>query len=77
MGFSPPQPAFNDRFTLIPEFGPGLYGSGRDYRIGWRLAHLDDVGSLEFSFDATRRESANNDGATLEHGVQLKLDTRF
>ena len=71
-----PQSAFNDHFTLIPEFRLGLYGNGRDYRIGWRLTRLDDVGT-EFSFDATWRESANNDGATLEHGVQLKLDTWF
>ena len=69
-------PAFNDRFTLTPELGLGLYGDGRDYRLGWRLTRLDGVDSLEFSFDATRRESANN-GAAPEHGVQLRLDTRF
>ena len=69
--------AFGDRFTLTPELGLGLYNSGRDYRIGWSLTRLAETGSLELSFDVTRRESINNDGAAPEHGVQLELNTRF
>ena len=67
-----------ERFTLTPELGLGLYNSGRDYRIGWSLARLvKDGESFTLSFDVTRRESINNDGAVPEHGVELNLDTRF
>ena len=73
-------PAFGDRFTLTPELGLGLYDSGRDYRIGWRLTRPDDGKSGEsvvFSFDVTRRENTNNDGTAPDHGVQLEVNTRF
>ena len=70
--------AFGDRFPLTPELGLGLYNSGRDYRIGWSLARLvEDRESFTLSFDVTRRESINNDGAVPEYGVELNLDTRF
>ena len=69
--------AFGDRFTLTPEVGLGLYDSGRDYRIGWSLKRPDDGASFTFSFDVTRRESINNDGAAPEHGVEFNLDTQF
>ena len=69
--------AFGDRFTLTPELGLGLYDSGRDYRIGWRLTHLVETGAFDLSFDVTRRESANNDGTAPDHGVQLEVNTRF
>ena len=69
--------ALGERFNLTPELGLGLYNSGRDYRIGWSLKRLAETGSLELSFDVTRRESANNNGAAPEHGVQLELNTRF
>ena len=70
-------PAFGDRFTLTPELGLGLYDSGRDYRIGWRLTRLVETGAFDLSFDVTRRESANNDGTAPDHGVQLEVNTRF
>ena len=69
--------AFGDRFTLTPELGLGLYDSGRDYRIGWRLTHLVKTGAFDLSFDVTRRESINNDGTAPDHGVQLEVNTRF
>ena len=69
--------AFGDRFTLTPELGLGLYDSGRDYRIGWRLTRLVETGAFDLSFDVTRRESANNDGTAPDHGVQLEVNTRF
>ena len=70
-------PAFGDRFTLTPELGLGLYDSGRDYRIGWRLTRLVETGAFDLSFDVTRRESVNNDGTAPDHGVQLEVNTRF
>ena len=70
-------PAFGDRFTLTPELGLGLYDSGRDYRIGWRLTRLVETGAFDLSFDVTRRESINNDGAAPEHGIELRLDTQL
>ena len=70
-------PAFGDRFTLTPELGLGLYDSGRDYRIGWRLTRLVETGAFDLSFDVTRRESINNDGTAPDHGVQLEVNTRF
>ena len=69
--------AFGDRFTLTPELGLGLYDSGRDYRIGWRLTHLAETGAFDLSFDVTRRERINNDGTAPDHGVQLEVNTRF
>ena len=70
-------PAFGDRFTLTPELGLGLYDSGRDYHIGWRLTRLVETGAFDLSFDVTRRESVNNDGTAPDHGVQLEVNTRF
>ena len=70
-------PAFGDRLTLTPEVGLGLYESGRDYRIGWNLTQPDDGESFSSSFDATRRENANNNDNAPEYGVQLELNTRF
>ena len=69
--------ALGDRFTLTPELGLGLYNSGRDHRVGWSLKRLAETGSLDLSFDVTRRESANNDSAAPEHGVELRFDTQF
>ena len=74
-GFS----AFGDRFTWTPEAGVGLSDTGRDYSLGWRLVRGgsgSDGGSLELSFEARRRESAN-DNADPEHAVGLRLTARF
>ena len=70
--------AFGDRFTLSPELGLGLYDSRRDYRIGWNLTHLAEAGTgaFDLSLDVSRQENTN-DSAAPEHGIELKLDTRF
>ena len=72
--------AFGDRFTWTPEVGVDLSGTGRDYSLGWRLVRGagsgSDGGALELSFEATRRESANDDTAPV-HEVGLRLTARF
>ena len=70
-------PVLGDRFTLVPELELGLYESGRDYRIGWNLKRLPQLGSLALSLDATRRETTNNDATPTAHGIELKLDAQF
>lgn len=57
--------------------GLGLYDAGRDYRTGWNLTHPDDGESFAFSFDVTRRKSANNNDTAPEHGTELSLDASF
>ena len=72
-------PAFGDRFTWTPEVGIGLSDTGRDYSLGWRLVRggSDSDGvPLELSFEARRRESANDD-TPPEHEVGLRLTWRF
>ena len=72
--------AFGDRFTWTPEVGVDLSDAGRDYSLGWRLVRGagsgGDGGSLELSFEARRRESANDDTAPV-HEVGLRLTARF
>ena len=70
--------AFGDRFTLTPEVGLGLSDTGRDYSLGWRLKRdmRGDTGALEFSLDATRRESAN-DNTRPEHAVGFRITARW
>ena len=71
--------SFADRFTWTPEAGIGLSDTGRDYSLGWRLVRGGsggDGGSLELSFEARRRESANDD-ANPEHRVGLRFTARF
>ena len=70
---------FGDRFTGTPEIGVGLSDTGRDYSLGWRLVRGgsgSDGGSLELSFEARRRESANDD-TPPEHEVGLRLTARW
>ena len=74
-GFS----AFGDRFTWTPEAGVGLSDTGRDYSLGWRLVRDgsgSNGGALELSFEATRRESAN-DNADPEHTIGLRATARW
>ena len=71
--------AFGDRFTWTPEAGLGLSDTGRDLSLGWRLVRRSspgDIGSLELSFEATRRESANDD-TPPDHSVGLKMNVRW
>ncbi len=79
-------PAFGDRFTATPELGFVLSNTGRDYRLGWRLtreSRAGEPGSLEFLFEAARREAANDNGADNgaddgpEHTVGVTLEARF
>ena len=77
-GFS----AFGGGFTFTPEAGVGLSDTGRDYRLGWRLVRIErgagpPGASLELSFGATRRESTASDDVPPEHGVGLRLTSRF
>ena len=72
-------PAFGDRFTSTPEVGFGMSEGHRDYSLVWRLVRdrrRGDIGSLEFSLEARRRESANDD-AELEHGVGFRMTARY
>ena len=75
-GFS----AFDHRFTWTPELGAGLSDTGRDYSLGWRLLRggfgAPDGGSFELSFEARRRESANDD-TPPGHGGGLRLTARW
>ena len=60
MGFG--LPAFGDLFTATPELGFGFSNTGRDYRLGWRLAREirpGDLGSLELVLEGTRGEPAS------------------
>ena len=71
--------AFGDRFTATPEVGFGMSAGHRDYSLAWRFVRdrrRGDIGSLEFSLEARRRESANDD-TPPEHGVGLRLTARF
>ncbi len=71
--------AFRGRFTLTPEAGVGLSDTGRDFSLGWRLVRRPgpgDTGALEISFEAQRRESAN-DVTPPEHAIGLRLTARF
>ena len=71
--------AFGDRFTWTPEVGVDLSDTGRDYSLGWRLVlggSGSDGGALELSFEARRRESANDD-TPPEHEVGLRLSARW
>ena len=78
--------AFGDRFTSVPEAGFGMSAGHRDYSLVWRFVRdrrRGDIGSLEFSLEARRRESANDPGsgsgagAEPEHGVGFRLTARY
>ena len=62
---------FGGRFTGTPNLGIGVSDTARDWRLGWRLtsAVRGDPG-FAVSLDATRRETANDNGAA-EHGAML------
>ena len=70
---------FEGRYTATPELGFGLSNSGRDYKVGWRLARelrSGDLGSLELSLAVTRREAAN-DEIGAKHEVAMQLQATF
>ena len=71
--------AFGDRFTSTPEVGFGMSEGHRDYSLAWRFVRdrrRGDIGSLEFSLETRRRESANDD-TPPEHGVGLRITARW
>ena len=68
-----------NRFTATPEVGFGMSAGHRDYSLAWRFVRdrrRGDIGSLEFSLEARRRESANDD-APPQHTVGLRLTAGF
>ena len=77
--------ALGDRFTATPEAGFGMSAGHRDYSLAWRFVRdrrRGDIGSLEFSLETRRRESANpgsgaGAGAAPEHSVGFRMTARF
>ena len=70
---------FGNRFTATPEVGFGMSAGHRDYSLAWRFVRdrrRGDIGSLEFSLETRRRESANDD-TPPEHTVGLRLTLRW
>ena len=71
---------FGDRFTGTPNAGFGASDDGgRDYRIGWRLTPaVRGYPGFQVNLDATRRESANDNGnEPPAHGVLLRGAMRW
>ena len=71
--------AFGDGFTATPEAGFGMSAGLRDYSLAWRFVRdrrRGDIGSLEFSVETRRRESANDD-TPPEHTMGLRLTARW
>ena len=70
-------PLFGGRLTGTPNVGLGLAdGGARDWRLGWRLTSaVPSAPDFELNLDATRRETANDDGAA--HGVMLTGAVRW
>ena len=67
-----------ERFTATPEVGLGMSQAHRDYTLGWRLARdrrEGDIGSMELTLEARRRETAN-DNATPGHDIGRRFTSR-
>ena len=65
-------------YTWTPEAGAAISDTGCDLSLGWRLTGGagNGPGSSELSFEARRRESAN-DETPPEHEVGLRLTAQF
>ncbi|MCY4641250.1 MAG: autotransporter outer membrane beta-barrel domain-containing protein, partial [Gammaproteobacteria bacterium] len=67
---------FGNRFTGTPNIGLHMADDGaRDWRIGWRLtSNVPNDPDFEIRLDATRRESANDNGlqGKIEHEAMLR-----
>ena len=61
---------FRGKGAMRPFLGMRMAGQGRDWRtgIGWKRGQ-----SLEFGFEATRRESSTQPPS---HGIELRLEWR-
>ena len=71
-------PVFGGRFIGTPAVGVGLSDAGRELRVGWGvgLARREGSVSMDLEFEATRRESANDDREP-EHGVGVRFSVRW
>ena len=66
---------FGGAVTATPHLGFGLTGTGRDYRLGWRLTSArKGAPGFTLGLEATRREAA---AADAEHGVMLRGAIRW
>ena len=64
------------RLTGTPYAGLGLSESGRDYRLGWRLAPASTTHSFALNLEGTRSESADG-GEPPAHGLMLRGALRW
>ena len=62
-------------FTGTPYAGLGLSGSGRDYRLGWRLGTARATSGFSLNLEGTRSETA--DAGAAKHGVMLTGEMRW
>ena len=67
--------AFGGRFTATPELAVGLSDTGRDYRLGWRLAR--DRGADGCVLELRRSETADDRRTPPEHAVGFRATLRF
>ena len=64
--------AFDDRWTVVPEFGLDLLDGVREYRAGGRLVEQEDSDpAFDVGLEVTRREQAGV--ASAEQGVALRF----
>ena len=66
-------PILGGRFTGAPWAGAGMLGSGRDYRVGYRVSRAGQSGSaMQLGIEGLRRENNGGD-AEAEHTIGLRL----
>ena len=66
-------PILGGRFTGAPWAGAGMLGSGRDYRVGYRVSTAWQSGSaMQLGIEGVRRENNVRDAET-EHAIGLRL----
>ena len=64
---------FGGRFTGAPWIAAGLLESGPDYRVGYRISPVGQLGSrAHIGIEGVRRERAYGESAT-EHAIRLQL----
>ncbi|MDE0039549.1 MAG: hypothetical protein OXU77_18630, partial [Gammaproteobacteria bacterium] len=67
-------PVFGERFMATPRLGYGLFGTARDYSLGWSLKPTGDGPDLSLHVLSTRRE---NGRAAPEHGFRIEGEARW
>ena len=66
-------PILGGRFTGAPWAGAGMLGSGRDYRVGYRVSPAGQSGAaMQFGIEGLRRENNGGD-AEAEHAIGLRF----